>query len=318
MTTRAHMATERATRAALPRLELGGPLRVGLAAIVLFAGGAGAAVRFVHGPPSIALAATLAAAPHAITLRPSKPGVIAHVHVAAGTDVKAGERLITFDTGRLDDQIAALRLQADAAKLKLTGVRQEAQALSQSDERTPTMRQRLQTLERQLADVEKETIGLGVQIALAEQDVLRAEVRAPAAGRITAVHAGKPGSSIAAHASLVEFLPAAEQLHVDARWPAHAAARPPVGTPVRVSLAPADGGRSHAFDGHVVASDTSEPAARDDVRVVLAASRSDVALRLRLDRAVRAEIRLPGRVPAAASQAAAAAASLQQSSGSRS
>lgn len=191
----------------------------GIVVIAAFFGGGlgGAAVAPID--KGVPLGGTIIVESKVQTVQHQKGGLVGKLHVAEGQDVVIGQILVTLDTAALDEQITALRAQAEAAKRQLGLIRQEAATMAELLDRKLAARSKVLGLERQVAEVEKETAGLTARIAIAEQELVRAEIRAPVAGRIlsTAVHG--QGAIIQPGATVMEIVPQNERLVVEGRLP---------------------------------------------------------------------------------------------------
>ncbi len=199
------------------RLDIRGPLVMGILVLVLFFGaGLGAAAlapidRGITFPGALIVESKVKAIQH------QKGGIVGRIHVTEGADVDAGQLLVSLDTKSLDDQIAAFRAQADAAQRQLMLVRQEAATMTDLADRKLAARSRVLTLERQVAEVEKETAGLAARISIAEQELMRSEVRAPVAGRVLSLAVHGPGAVIAAGGTVLELVPKDDRLVIEGR-----------------------------------------------------------------------------------------------------
>jgi multidrug resistance efflux pump len=275
------------------RLDLKAPVRTGVAAMLLFALTAVGATATIPIGQSIAIVDLDPVTPQAVVLRHAKGGVVGQVHVAAGAAVKAGELLVSLETRELDEQISALKLQAEAATMKLAGVRKEAQLVAAAGEQTPQTAARVRALEKQLAEIEKETIGLQVRIALAEEDVIRSEIRAPAAGRVTGLAEIKAGMPLAANTAVAELAPTAERVSLRGKLRDTASLDLRTGEIAKVWISPPRGGRAHPFDAQIASISADAKSSTDRmVQIDLVASRTEIARRLAIEPGMSADLRL--------------------------
>jgi biotin carboxyl carrier protein len=169
-----------------PRLNVRGPLALGLIAVLLFmAAVSGAAVTrlgdlvALTGGAIFDTGLTVVASPSG--------GITARVHVREGAEVWAGDVIVTLDTAALDRQIAALKAQAETAKRQLALVRRDASGLVAPVAAVPTDRPVLASLEQRTGELEQEAQWLLSRIAAAEAELAGSEVRAPASGRVVAL-----------------------------------------------------------------------------------------------------------------------------------
>lgn len=207
------------TRAALPRLDIRGPLLVGLLTMALFFGGGLGAASMAPIDKGIPLAGNIIVESKVQTVQHLKGGAVGRVHVVEGQQVGTGQLLVSLDTLALDQQIAALRAQATAAARQLDLIRQEALTMADLAERKLAARSKVLALERQVAEVEKETAGLDARIAIAEQDLARSEIRSPVAGQILSLAVHGPGAMLQPNGTVVEIVPQTDRLVVEGRLP---------------------------------------------------------------------------------------------------
>lgn len=204
--------TKLRTKSAQNRLDLSGPVRLGMLLVAATVALLVAVATTIPLASRILLADLRLEETQRLAVRHAKGGMVARVHVRPGDAVATGDLLVTLDTRDLDEQIAALKMQAEAASMKLAGVKKEAQLFQNSQEASPAAQLRKVELERRLADVERETIGLQVRIAHAEQDVIRAEIRAPVAGRVLEVADMTAGKLVSEGAKVVELQPSTARI----------------------------------------------------------------------------------------------------------
>lgn len=169
------------------RLNIGGPLAVGLAAALLFiAAGLGAAYARLGDLAGLAGGAIFET--RLTPLHYPKVGAGARVHVREGANVKAGDLIITRDTGEVDQQIVMLKAQAEAVRAQLALIGQETSVVAQPGEPAAPDRPKLASLESRVGSLEKETQELLSRIAHAEQELAKSEIRAPVSGRVVALN----------------------------------------------------------------------------------------------------------------------------------
>jgi biotin carboxyl carrier protein len=189
---------------AVPRLNVRGPLALGLIAILLFmVAGLGAAFTRLGDLAALAGGAMFETRLTAVAL--PKGGTAARVHVRAGDVVQAGDLLVTLDTATVDRQIAALKAQARTATRQLALVRQEALGLVRPADAPSAGRPVLASLEQRTSELEQEAQWLLARIAAAEEELARSEVRAPASGRVVALGVHGPNAPIAPGTTLIEI-----------------------------------------------------------------------------------------------------------------
>lgn len=199
------------------RLDLAGPVRLGLTTLAIVAGGFVVLARTapVETGATLSGLVTEDAQPHAI--RHVKGGVAGQVYVRNGDLVGAGQVLLALDTIAIDGQIAALKAQSDAARRQLTLIRLEAVAMGERARRQDGERSAVLALERQVGEVERELAGIANRISTAEHELAAAVIRAPIAGRVTGLAVLQPGAVAAPGVTIVEIVPSDGRLVVDAR-----------------------------------------------------------------------------------------------------
>lgn len=201
----------------IPRLNIRGPMCCGMLVAALFFGGGigGAAVAPID--KGISLSGNIIVEHKVQAIQHQKGGPVGRVHIAEGQDVIIGQVLVTLDTQALDQQITALKSQAQSAARQLDLIRQEAVTMTDLADRKLAARSKVLSLERQVAEVEKETAGLSARLSIAEQDLARAEIRAPIAGRILSLAVHGAGAMIQPGATVVEIVPQTDRLVVEGR-----------------------------------------------------------------------------------------------------
>jgi hypothetical protein len=182
--------------AAEPRLNVRGPLAVGLAAILLFIV-AGLGANYARLGDLAGLTGGAIFETRLAALQYAKTGAGARVHVAPGADVKAGDLIITRDTTELDRQITMLKALAEAAKSQLALISQETSAMLGPTEPLPANRPKLASLEQRIGELETEGQELMARLALAEQELARSQIRAPLSGRVVALNVHGADAQIA-------------------------------------------------------------------------------------------------------------------------
>jgi len=200
-----------------PRLDIRGPMLGAVAVIVLFFGAGIGSAAFAPIDKGVGLPGTVIVESKVKAVQHARGGIIGRVLVAEGQDVTANQLVATLDTQALDDQIAALKTQQAASRRQLELIRQETATMTDLLERKLAARSRVLSLERQVAEIEKEAAAFIARIAVAEQELLRAEVRAPVAGRVLSLSVAGPGAVIQPGATILEIVPQDDRLVVEGR-----------------------------------------------------------------------------------------------------
>lgn len=199
------------------RLSLRGPIFVGLLAVLAFFGIGIGAASVVPIDKGASLSGTIIVETKTRSIQHVKGGNIGQVHVREGATIAAGDLIATLDTTILDEQIGALRTQSRAAARQLDLIRQEAQSMNELLSRQLAQRSRVLALERQVAEVEKESAGILAKIAVAEQELRLSEIRAPVSGRILSLAVHGAGEVISPGSVIAEIVPQDEKLVVEGR-----------------------------------------------------------------------------------------------------
>ena len=210
-------AKKRTAKTDFPRLNIRGPAYCGLLVVALFFGGGVGGATVAPIDKGISLSGNIIVEQKVQAIQHQKGGPVGRVHVAEGQDVAIGQVLVTLDTQALDQQITALKSQAQAAARQLDLIRQEALTMTDMADRKLAARSKVLNLERQVAEIEKETAGFIARIAIAEQDLARAEIRAPVAGRVLSLAVHGAGAMVQPGATVLEITPQTDRLVVEGR-----------------------------------------------------------------------------------------------------
>ncbi len=200
-----------------PRLNIRGPVYCGLLVVAVFFGGGVGGATIAPIDKGISLSGNIIVEQKVQAIQHQKGGPVGRVHVAEGQDVAIGQVLVTLNTQALDQQITALKSQAQAAARQLDLIRQEALTMADMADRKLAARSKVLNLERQVAEIEKETAGFIARIAIAEQDLARAEIRAPVAGRVLSLAVHGAGAMVQPGATVLEITPQTDRLVVEGR-----------------------------------------------------------------------------------------------------
>lgn len=220
----------------LPRLDIRLPVLLGTLVIAIFlaAGFWGAAIAPLD--KGVGLPGTIMVETKVKPVQHPRGGSVAQIHVIEGQQVKAGEVLVTLDTRAIDEQIGALKAQSEAARRQLELVRLETATYTDLAERKLASKSRVLSLERQVAEVQKEAAGIASRIVLAEQELERAILRAPVAGRVLDLQAFAPGVVIQPGAKVMDIVPEGDRLVVEGRLQPNQIENVKPGMPAKVWL----------------------------------------------------------------------------------
>ncbi len=199
------------------RLSIRTPVLCGIAVITVFLGACVGVSATVPIDKGASLSGAIIVETKSKPVQHSKGGRVGRLHVKEGAEVKAGDLVISLDTSSVDEQINALRTQAQAARRQLALISQEAATVTDLYNRQLAPRSRVFALERQLADVDKEIAGVQARISMAEQELRLSEVRAPVGGRLLTLAVRGEGEIVAAGAIIAEIIPQDERLVIEGR-----------------------------------------------------------------------------------------------------
>lgn len=219
-----------------PRLDIRFPLVAGFAVMALFFGGGLGMAAVAPIDKGVGLPGTIIVETKTKPVQHQRGGTVAQIHVIEGQMVEAGDVLVSLETKAVDEQIAALAAQSEAAKRQLEMVRLEAATIKDLFDRKLASRSRVLALETQMAEVEKETAGLNAKIVLAEQELERAAIRAPVAGRVLSLQVPGPGTVLQPGATALEIVPEADRLVVEGRLSPNQIENVKPGMPAKVWL----------------------------------------------------------------------------------
>jgi multidrug efflux pump subunit AcrA (membrane-fusion protein) len=152
-----------------------------------------------------------------VVIRSAEAGHIARWMVTAGASVASGEPLAQLDTRSIDAIIDALKKQIRAIRTRVEAIQEEIQAYSNGDMQS-SARARLAVLDAQKADLDREDVGLTVQLAMHEKTRTRAMLTSPVGGRLAEI-AVADGGAFKAQAVLATIVPEAGRVRLDVTWP---------------------------------------------------------------------------------------------------
>lgn len=202
---------------AVPRLQLRAPLVVGCGAIALFFGAGLGSAALAPIDKGVGMPATIIVESKVKPVQHRKGGTIAEVHAHEGQEVKAGDVLVTLSTTALDEEITALKAQAEASRKQLALAREEAQTMTELMNRKLAARSRVLALERSVAEIEKEAAALNAKIALAGHELEQARITAPFAGRVLSLNVNGAGAVLQPGGTVLELVPQDDRLVVEGR-----------------------------------------------------------------------------------------------------
>jgi RND family efflux transporter MFP subunit len=291
-------ASSPAGRRPLPQLDIRLPLRAGLCAVVLFFGAGLGAAAYAPIDKGVGLPGTIVVEGRIKPIQHQRGGSVDRIHVVEGQQIRAGDILVTLDTKAIDEQIGALKAQAEAAARQLELARLEAATMADLLERKLAARSRVLALQRQVAEVEKETAGLAARISVAEQELERSVLRAPVAGRILNLRVATVGAVLQPGDTVADIVPENDRLVIEGRLSPNQIENVKPGMPAKVWLTALSWREQRPLAGKLawVSADSVEDkrtgAPYFVARIELDQPRNEIAKRVALQPGMRSEVLL--------------------------
>lgn len=289
---------EETTSKRFTRLDIGGPARAGWLVVLAFFGFGVGTAAMAPIDKGVGMPGTIIVESRVKPVQHERGGTVAAVLVSEGQKVRAGDVIATLDTTSVREQLTALQAQADAARRQLTLARQEAQTMSELLDRKLAARSRVLGLERQVAEIEKEAAALDARIAIAKNEISRAEVRAPEAGRILSLAVKGTGGVLQAGATAAEIVPDDDRLVIEGRLQPNQIENIRAGMPAKVWLTALSWREQRPLAAKLswispdVVEDRRSGAAHFIARVELSQPRSEIEKTIALQPGMRSEVLL--------------------------
>jgi membrane fusion protein, protease secretion system len=220
----------------VPRLDIRLPLALGFLVLSVFAAAGFGTAAMAPLDKGVGMPGTVIVESKVKPVQHPRGGTVAEIHVADGQQVKAGDVLVTLDTSSIDEQIGALKAQADAARRQLELAQMETATFADLADRKLASKSRVLALQRQVAEVEKENAGIAARIAIAEQELERSILRAPVAGRVMDMQVFSPGVVIQPGAKVMDIVPDGDRLVIEGRLSPNQIENVKPGMPAKVWL----------------------------------------------------------------------------------
>lgn len=201
----------------VPRLDIRLPLMFGLFVVVLFGAAGFGTAAMAPLDKGVGMPGTVIVESKVKPVQHPRGGTVSEIRVVEGQHVNAGDILLSLDTRAIDEQIAALKAQSDAARRQLELAQMETATFADLADRKLASKSRVLALQRQVAEVEKENAGIAARIAVAEQELERSILRAPVAGRVMDLQAFSPGVVIQPGAKVMDIVPEGDRLVIEGR-----------------------------------------------------------------------------------------------------
>jgi membrane fusion protein, type I secretion system len=278
------------------RLDIRAPTVFGLAVIALFFGAGLGGAAFAPIDKGVTLPGTIIAETKVKPVQHQRGGIVRRIYVRDGQEVAEGALLVSFDASALEEQVGAMRAQAQAADRQLALARQEAATMTDLMERKLAARSRVLALERQVAEIEKERASLGARIVVAEQEIERSAVRAPVSGRVLRLEVHAPGAVVQPGGTVLEIVPEEDRLVIEGRLAPNQIENVEPGMPARVWLTALSWREQRPLAARLawVSADSVEDkrsgAPYFIARVELDEPRAEIAQRVTLHAGMRAEL----------------------------
>jgi multidrug efflux pump subunit AcrA (membrane-fusion protein) len=283
---------------AVSRLDIRLPVRAGLFAVILFFGAGLGAAAYVPIDKGVGLPGTIVVESKTKPIQHPRSGSVESIHVIEGQKVRAGDVIVTLDTRAIDEQIGALKAQAEAAKKQLDLVKLEAATMADLLERKLAAKSRVLALERQVAEVEKESAGLAARISVAEQELERSVLRAPVAGRVLNLRITTTGAVLKEGDVVADIVPEDDRLVLEGRLSPNQIENVKPGMPAKVWLTALSWREQRPLAGKLawVSADSVEDkrtgAPYFVARIELEDTRSEIEKRVSLQAGMRSEVLL--------------------------
>lgn len=280
------------------RLDLRAPLLLGFTTIALFFGVGVGGAAYAPIDKGIGMPGTIIVESKVKPLQHQRGGIVAKVHVSESQEVKAGDLLVSLDTTVIDEQIAALKTQAEAARKQLSLAKDEAATMTDLMDRKLAARSRVLALERSVAEIEKDIAALNAKIVMAQQELSQSEIRAPFAGRVLTLAINGKGAVVQPGATVMELVPEDDRLVIEGRIAPNQIENVKPGMPAKVWLSALSWREQRPLRAKLawVAPDSVEDKRTGSpyyvARVELLETRSQISKRMTLLPGMRAEILL--------------------------
>ncbi|MFN3867930.1 MAG: HlyD family efflux transporter periplasmic adaptor subunit [Hyphomicrobiaceae bacterium] len=284
--------------ARFPKLDIRGPVLMGLAVVVGFFGFGIGTASLAPIEKGVGMPGTIIVESRVKPVQHERGGTIGRVNVREGQRVEAGDVVFVLDTTSLIEQTTALRVQAEAAERQLLLAKQEAETMVDLLERKLAARPRVFALQRQVAEIEKEAAGIAARLAAAEEELKRSEVRAPVSGRVLSLAVSGQGGVIQPGQTLAEIVPDDDRLVIEGRLAPNQIENVRPGMPAKVWLTALSWREQRPLAARLawVSADSVEDkrtgAPYFVARVELEETRNKLAERLSLQAGMRSEVLL--------------------------
>lgn len=199
------------------RPRVGGPVFIGLFALVLFFGG------FI-GWASLAKLSSAAVAIGSLSIDTNRKsvqhlegGIVRYIKVREGQHVKSGDVLIELDQTRARANIILLRVKIASANEQLILLQDEIRDVEKLYKKGLTRKPRLLALKRRRAELKGQRLQDRARLEAAQYVIARARIRAPLAGVVIGLKVHSIGGVISPGAVLMSIVPDNEKLIVEAR-----------------------------------------------------------------------------------------------------
>lgn len=283
---------------AVPALDIRGPVIAGLLVVIAFFGFGVGIAAMAPIDKGVGMPGTIIVESRVKPVQHERGGTVSVIHVREGERVDEGQVLVTLDSRALEEQSAALRTQAEAVSRQLALARSEAETMIDLLERKLAARSRVLGLQRQVAEIEKEAAGIAARLAIAERDLERAQVRAPASGRVLSLTVKSQGSVVEPGVTVAEIVPDDDRLVIEGRLAPNQIENVRPGMPAKVWLTALSWREQRPLAAKLawVSADSVEDRRSGTpyftARVELVDARSDIEKHVQLQPGMRSEVLL--------------------------
>lgn len=199
----------------VPKLSIAAPVTFGMVVVAALLSGAFALSAIPPIDQGVSLSGQVVVETRVKPVQHQSGGTVAAIHVGEGETVEPGQTLVTFDTRAIDEEIAALTTQSEAAGRQLRFARQEAETVRGLFERQLAAQSKVLALDRQVAQIEKEVAALRARMAVAGQERAKASVTAPEGGKVLSLAIKGPGAVVEPGGTLLTIVPVSDRLVVE-------------------------------------------------------------------------------------------------------
>lgn len=199
------------------RPRVGGPILVGLFALVLFFGGFIGWASFAQLSSAAVAVGSLRIDTNRKNIQHLEGGIVRAIKVREGQHVKSGEVLIELDQTRARANIILLKVKIASAGEQLLLLADEIGGVEKLFKKGLTQKPRLLALKRRRAELRGQRLQDRARLSAALDVISRARIRTPLSGVVIGLKVHSIGGVISPGAVLMSIVPDNEKLVVEAR-----------------------------------------------------------------------------------------------------